>query len=79
VITGAQIREARALLGWSRWRVARLARLTTQTIQRAERVDGEPPVTIATLRAIKTALEAAGVEFTNADAPEVRLTRALSE
>ena len=64
MITGRQIREARALLGLQRNEIAAKAKfLTTATIARAETVDGEPPITIAQATAIQQAFEAAGIDF----------------
>ena len=77
-ITGRQIREARALLGLQRNEVAAKARtVTTATIVRAESVDGEPSITTAQATAIKRALEAAGIEFTdeNSHSPVIRSRR----
>ena len=73
MITGAQIREARALLGWQQRRLAERAKLRAETIARAESADGEPPITIAQATAVQKAIEAAGVEFTNGDTPGVGL------
>jgi transcriptional regulator with XRE-family HTH domain len=64
MITGRQIREARALLKWSPARLAEASGLGKATVERAESVDGEPPLTIAQLATIRRAREAAGVEFT---------------
>jgi transcriptional regulator with XRE-family HTH domain len=63
VITGAQMRAARALLRWSADELAAAARLGVATIRRAESVDGAPNSTEANLAAIRAALEAAGVIF----------------
>lgn len=63
MIAGAQIREARRLLGWDRKLLARLCRLRVQTIMRAESMDGEAPVTLAHARAIRDALERGGIGF----------------
>jgi transcriptional regulator with XRE-family HTH domain len=74
VITGAQIRQARKLVGWSVARLGRRAKLAASTVHRAECVDGEPPITEAHAAAIRYALErAGGVEFTNGDEPGVKL------
>ena len=63
-ITGRQIREARALLGWERNKLAAKAgTVSTLTIMRAEKVDGEPPITQAKAVAIRQALERAGIEI----------------
>lgn len=75
MITGAQIREARALLGWSRSHLARLAKVQLATVQRAEASAGEAAITLAHQSAIRSLLEEAGVEFTNGDQPGVRLRK----
>ena len=64
MITGRQIREARALLGLQRSELAAKVRLiATATVTRAELVDGEPPITVAQAAAIRAFFEAAGIEF----------------
>ncbi|UWU12026.1 transcriptional regulator [Sinorhizobium medicae] len=52
-ITGAQVRAARALIRWS----------AKDLVSRAEVEDGVPSITAANLRAVRLALEAAGIEF----------------
>jgi transcriptional regulator with XRE-family HTH domain len=74
VITGAQIRQARKLVGWSAADLGRRAKLATSTVHRAECVDGEPPITEAHAAAIRYALGRAGVEFINGDQPAVKLS-----
>ena len=44
VITGAQIRQARKLLGWEPSKLAQRAKVHTLIVQRAESVAGEPPI-----------------------------------
>jgi transcriptional regulator with XRE-family HTH domain len=73
MITGAQIRQARKLVGWSVKELGGRAKLAASTVQRAECVDGEPSITEAHAAAIRTALERAGVEFTKGDEPGVKL------
>jgi hypothetical protein len=46
------------------------------TIRRAEAVDAATALTAANELAIRRAIEAAGVEFTNGDQPGVRLVKA---
>lgn len=66
MITGRQIREARALLGLQRSVLAARSKIiTTATITRAEAVDGEPPITTVQAAAIQQVLERAGVDFTS--------------
>jgi transcriptional regulator with XRE-family HTH domain len=69
----AQLRAARALAGWSREHLAEAAGTTERTIARIEAGETAPRGT--TVAAIRAALEAAGVEFTNGDAPGVRLRK----
>ena len=75
MIGGAQIRAARALLGWSAVDLAQRGGVTRFTIQRLEQHDGVPPSRSQTLDEIQHAFEAAGVEFIGSpdDAPGVRL------
>jgi transcriptional regulator with XRE-family HTH domain len=66
-----QCRAGRALLNWSQEELAKRARVAKQTLADFERGARSPyPRTLADIR---SALEAAGVEFTNGDAPGVRL------
>ena len=69
--TPAQCRAARALLDWSQAELARQAKVAKQTLADFERGARTPYA--RTLDDIRGALEAAGVEFTNGDAPGVRL------
>jgi DNA-binding XRE family transcriptional regulator len=73
MLTGAQIRAARALLRWSGERLAKESGLSWGTIQLAEKTDGLPNLMAKNLQAIQTALEKGGVEFTNDDEPGVKL------
>jgi len=70
MVTPVQIKMARAALGWSTRDLARHAEVHHNTVARIER--GET-ATKGTLLLLKTTLESAGVEFTNGDAPGVRL------
>ncbi len=75
MITGDEIRAARELLGWPPWKVAKAAKIVTSVaVRRAER-GGKPPLNEPQLSAIRQALEAAGVEFTEGEIPAVRLRR----
>ena len=73
MLTSDQIRAARALLRWSARELAGRSGVSLPTVQRLESAAGVPSTSVQTLLAIKTALEKAGVEFTNGDAPGVRL------
>jgi transcriptional regulator with XRE-family HTH domain len=75
LITGAQIRQARKLLGWEPSKLARRAKVHSLIIERAESVAGEPPITAYQAAFIREALLNAGVEFTNGDEPGVKLRR----
>lgn len=69
-MTPAQSRMARAALQLGVRDVAALAEVSPNTIARLERGETLYPRTVDAIRA---ALEAAGVEFTNGDAPGVKL------
>ena len=75
MITGVQIRSARAALGWSVQELADRASVATKTIMRMEAVAGVPQSRTRTLLDIKAALEDGGIEFvgTPNDRPGVRL------
>ncbi|MDZ4690019.1 helix-turn-helix domain-containing protein [Terricaulis sp.] len=73
-MNSAQLRAARAFLDWSQSDLAEMAKVSVETIKRLERTAGAIEATkVSTLRAIEKAFEKAGVEFTNGDAPGVRL------
>ena len=74
MIAGAQIRQARELLGWPPTRLAQRAKVHSAIVRRAESVDGESPVTVYQAALIRDALERFGIEFTNGDEPGVKLT-----
>ncbi|TGU44832.1 XRE family transcriptional regulator [Mesorhizobium sp. M2D.F.Ca.ET.145.01.1.1] len=78
MLTGSQIRAARALLKWSGQDLADRCGVSYPAIQRAERVDDMPNMQAKNLLAIKLALEAGGCQFldgpyTGAGGPGVRL------
>ena len=76
-ITSGQIRAARALLGMSQSALAQRAVVSVPTIKRCETDSGSAPNVAEPSRAkVIGALEAAGIEFTNGDAPGVRLVKA---
>ncbi|WP_235983980.1 MULTISPECIES: helix-turn-helix domain-containing protein [Bradyrhizobium] len=74
---GAQIRAARALLRWSAAELAEESAVGANTIRRAESEDGVTSMTAANQRAIRQALENAGVQFIdeNGGGPGVRLSK----
>ena len=63
MLTGSQIRAARALLKWSGHKLAEASGVSYPAIQRAEQVDDMPNMQARNLAAIKAALESGGVEF----------------
>lgn len=77
MITGLQIRTARAALGWSATLLSERAGVAMKTIARLEQADGVPPGRATTLANIQHALEAAGIEFigTPDEGPGIRYWR----
>ncbi len=75
MITGAQIRAARAALNWSASKLAEASGVSQPTVQRFEQTDGIPPSRSSTLHEIKKTLESAGIEFvgTPDDGPGIRI------
>jgi transcriptional regulator with XRE-family HTH domain len=63
VITGPQMRAARALVGIDQRRLAQLAGVSLPTVQRMEASDATVRGTVDTLMKVVEALEAAGVEL----------------
>ena len=74
-LTSAQIRAARALIRWSAQDLADHCAVSVTTIRRAELMPSTTALTRVNDYVIRQALEAAGVEFINADkgGPGVRL------
>ena len=73
MLTPEQSRAARALLDWSQSMLAGHAGIAESTIRNFEK--RRHTLTRNNLAAIHRAFEAAGVEFTNADEPGVKLRR----
>jgi transcriptional regulator with XRE-family HTH domain len=71
-LNAVQCKMARAALGLGVRDLAELAKVSPDTIARLER--GEE-LRERTVDAIRSALEAGGVEFTNGDQPGVRLRK----
>jgi predicted transcriptional regulator len=69
MITGPQIRAARALLGIDQKRLAKLSGLSTPTIQRMEACEGSVRAVVDSLEKVMTALAQAGVELIVEGAP----------
>jgi transcriptional regulator with XRE-family HTH domain len=77
MISGAQIRAARALLGISAAELARISGISHRTLQRFEIFDGIPEGLTSNLNLIATTLEAAGITFVGdpETSPGVQLER----
>lgn len=75
MISGAQIRAARALLGMSGTDLAKISKVGWATLQRFESAEGVPQSRSGTLERIKETLEAAGIVFIGdpTDTPGVQL------
>lgn len=74
MLSAEQIRAARAMLRWEQTTLAEAAGVSAETVKRLEAQDG--PLLAgraATIDAIEKALIKAGIEFTNGDAPGVRM------
>jgi len=77
MITGAQIKAARKLLGWPRDRLSPRAGLSVTLLKKIE--DGLRTPTNEQRLGIQGALEAAGIVFTNGDEPGVKVRRPAGE
>lgn len=75
IITGAQLRAARALLRWSADDLSQRTKIGVATIRRGEAIDGQLAMTESNQLAIRRAFEEAGVIFIagNGEGPGVRL------
>jgi transcriptional regulator with XRE-family HTH domain len=74
MLTGSQIRMARAALNWSVRDLATRSEVSASTINRAEASNAMPATTRANLQLLRTTFEAAGIEFVGdvEDAPGIR-------
>jgi transcriptional regulator with XRE-family HTH domain len=63
MLQSAQIRAARALLGWKQDDLAKAAKIGVATIRRIEGQDGPMMGYVSTLISIQSALENAGIRF----------------
>ncbi|KQO57354.1 diguanylate cyclase [Methylobacterium sp. Leaf86] len=75
MITGMQVRAARAALSWSIDKLAAKTGLSPNTIKRAEADQQDRPSSLATIKIIRANLEAQGVVFIGHDtaAPGIQL------
>ncbi len=85
MITAAQMRAARALLGIDQRTLAELSGLSLPTVQRMEASDGVVRGNVELLMKLVQALDQAGIELINENAPStgagrgVRLKRPATE
>lgn len=77
MITGAQMRAARALLGIDQRELAALADLSLPTIQRMETSEGPVRGTVESLTKVVEALERGGVELLGENAPSAGTGRGV--
>lgn len=63
MITSAQIRAARALLGWSRDQLSKQSGVGISALMRLEGAEGVPSGNIKTFDSVQKAFESAGIEF----------------
>jgi transcriptional regulator with XRE-family HTH domain len=75
IITSEQIRAARALLRWEQKELAEASKVSLPSVKRLETIPGELAAQVRTVEALRQALEAAGVEFTNGGRPGVRIRK----
>jgi transcriptional regulator with XRE-family HTH domain len=75
----AQIRAARALLGWSQGQLASAAGIGVATLQRIEQSKGVVTGNFATVLKIQNTLEQAGIHFTDDDAGKIGVSLPLGK
>ena len=77
MLTGAQVRSARHAVKWTVHELATAAKVSVSTVKRIEVADGLPATSVQNLMSLKTALEAAGIEFigSSGDGPGIRIHR----
>ncbi|MGA0600066.1 helix-turn-helix domain-containing protein [Caulobacter sp. KR2-114] len=77
MITAAQMRAARALLGIDQRRLAELSGVSLPTIQRMEASEGAVRGVIDTLMKVVEAFDAAGIELIGENAPSAGAGRGV--
>ena len=77
MITGAQMRAGRALLGIDQRELAKLCDVSLPTIQRMEASDGTVRGVIESLTKVVAAFERAGVELIGENAPSAGMGRGV--
>jgi hypothetical protein len=80
LVTGNQLKAARALAGVDQQQVADAAEINVNTVRNMEARGAEPITSSAvTVRNVQLALEAWGIEFLNHGQPGVRLRKPAAE
>jgi transcriptional regulator with XRE-family HTH domain len=74
MLTSEQIRAARAMLRIEQRELADKSGVSLETVKRIERTPGPISAYAATVDKLRRALESAGIEFSDGDAPGVRLS-----
>jgi transcriptional regulator with XRE-family HTH domain len=77
IISGAQLKTARKLLGWSAIKTAIQSNVAPFLIGAFERGQRELPAD--TISRLQRALEAAGVEFSDGSKPGVKLRKGMNQ
>ena len=77
MITSAQMRAARAMLGIDQRQLAEMSGLSLPTIQRMEASDGQVRGIIDTLMKLVEALDRAGIEMIGENSPSTGLGRGV--
>jgi transcriptional regulator with XRE-family HTH domain len=77
MMTAAQLRAARALLGIDQKTLARLSSVSVPTIQRMEASDGNVRGVIESLTRVVEALDRAGIELIGENAPSLGTGRGV--
>lgn len=77
MITAAQMRAARALLGMDQKRLAEISGVSLPTIQRMEASEGNVRGVVGTLSKVVEALDAAGIELIGEGAPSTGTGRGV--
>lgn len=80
MISSEQIRAARALLRWEQRDLAEASKVSLPSVKRLEGQPGTLAAQVRTVEALRSALEAAGVEFIaeNGGGAGVRMRKATS-
>jgi transcriptional regulator with XRE-family HTH domain len=76
LISGAQLRAARAMLRWEQLELAKISGVSGNTIRKLEHRELLNVERLSTLRALQHAFEEHGVVFTDNGEPGVKLRKA---